>query len=518
MIGKFVGLSLQSEPSIAEGIRRANSVLARGEKVWRWTGPGTPQLQHGDLVFPESSGSDGLSRTHGVEPPGDGSSCHLVRLTAGPVALLWDKSFFWGYLAVMALRDLGFTFDLVSAQGVRGGALSSYQLLVVPGGWASLKSEALGPDGRNELRRFVRQGGSYLGLCGGAGLALRVDEGLGLLPVARKPLTERLPNCSGSIRVRRSGDHALWCGLPDEASFQVWWPSQFEILEPETVQVVGCYHQPGDDFFVSDLNVFETQAAGIDWRLLERDYEINLDPRILLGEPAVLEGRFGAGRVLLSYPHLETPGDAQGNLALFNVWYDLLATAAPAEKGPGVESLPPSFDPASVTLLQRIAEEAEELVTLGAYLELWTWRNSWLLQWRRGVRGAEFGTLCLLLQGLREQAERCLGTGHNAPEISRAVQGVEKVWRSFKTRARALLEAEAQESSAGKSDGSQEFGESVHALRMEIFNCVHCYGSKSYGGLYRPLLDAVDSLLFRSLQAARRASRTTPAAPWPLSR
>jgi hypothetical protein len=517
MIEKCLLLNFQSEPSTAEGIRRANSVLARAERVWRWTGPDTSQLQHGDLVFPESLGGDDLSGSHAVELPGDRSS-HLSRLTAGPVALFWDKSFFWGYLAVRSLTDLGFTFDLVSAEAIRSGALCSYQLVAVPGGWASLKSEALGPEGRNEVRRFVRRGGSYLGLCGGAGLALRVDEGLGLLPVARKPLTERLPNCSGSIRIRRRVNHPLWCGIPDEVSFQVWWPSQFEILEPETVQVVGSYHEPADDFFVSDLNVLETQAAGMDWRLLERDYEINLDPRILFGEPAVLEGRFGAGRVLLSYPHLETPGDAQGNLALFNVWYDLLATAASPEKGIGVERPPSSFDPESVTLLQRIAEEAEELIALGQRLELWSWRNPWLLQWRRGVRGAEFGTVCLLLQGLREQAKRCLTVPHNPPEIAVAVRELRKAWRSFKARAQSLLEAEAQDLRGRKSESAQELGASVHALRMEIFNCVHCYGSKSYGGLYRPLLDAVDSLLFRSLQAGRRVPRANPAASRPLRR
>jgi len=517
MIGKLIRLSLRSEPLMAEGIRRANSALAQGERVWRWTGPNTPQVHHGDLLFSEPAARDRLPGADARELPGD-CSTHLVCLRPGPVAFLWDKSFLWGYLAVMTLRDLGFTFDLISAEGVRSGALSSYQLVVVPGGWASLKSEALGPEGRDELRRFVRRGGSYLGLCGGAGLALRVDEGLGLVPVARKPPTERLANCSGSIRVRGSGNHALWCGLPREVSFQVWWPSQFEILEPETIQVLGSYGEPDDDFFVSDLNVLQTQAAEIDWRLLERDYEINLDPRILLGEPAVLEGRFGAGRVLLSYPHLETPGHTQGNLALFNLWHDLLATAVPARKGPAVEPPPPCFDPESITLLHGMAEEAEELVALGERLELWNWRNPWLLQWRRGIRGAEFGTVCVLLQGLREQAERCLGARHNPPEISLTAQGLGKLWRSFKERGQSLLEAEARELVGRKSDGTQEFGGSVHALRMEIFNCVHCYGSKSYGGLYRPLLDALDSLLFRSLQAGRRVPRTNGAAPRPSRR
>jgi hypothetical protein len=165
-----------------------------------------------------------------------------------------------------------------------------------------------------------------------------------------------------------------------------------------------------------------------------------------------------------------------------------------------------------------MAEEAEELVALGERLELWNWRNPWLLQWRRGVRGSEFGTVCLLLQGLREQAERCLGARHHPPEISLAVQGLGKSWRSFKERGQSLLQAEAQELSGRKSDGTQGFGGSVPSLRMEIFNCVHCYGSKSYGGLYRPLLDAIDSLLFCSLRAGRRVPGTSPAAPWPSRR
>jgi hypothetical protein len=165
-----------------------------------------------------------------------------------------------------------------------------------------------------------------------------------------------------------------------------------------------------------------------------------------------------------------------------------------------------------------MAEEAEALVALGERLELWNWRNPWLLQWRRGVRGSEFGTVCLLLQGLRDQAERCLGVRHHPPEISLAVQGLGKSWRSFKERGQSLLQAEAHELSGRKSDGTQGFGGSVPSLRMEIFNCVQCYGSKSYGGLYRPLLDAVDSLLFRTLQAGRRVPRRNPAAPWPSRR
>ena len=53
-------------------------------------------------------------------------------------------------------------------------------LLIVPGGWASDKTAALRQEGRDAVREFVRNGGSYLGICGGAGFALDTRDGLGL--------------------------------------------------------------------------------------------------------------------------------------------------------------------------------------------------------------------------------------------------------------------------------------------------------------------------------------------------
>jgi hypothetical protein len=299
---------------------------------------------------------------------------YLMVLSPGRVALLWDKSFLWGYLAVYTLRDLGFSFDLVTAADISKGALRGYQALMVPGGWASLKCEALGPEGMEQVRRFVEMGGSYLGICGGAGLALQVDEGLGLLPATRKPMSERLPNFSGSIRIQRDSSHPFWWGLQEESCFQVWWPSQFELIEPERIQVLGKYGEPGSDFCVSDLNVQAAEAAGYDWKDLEKNYEINLDPKRLLNEPAVLQGTYGKGRVVLSYPHLDTPGDTAGNMALFNIWYYLLnaTNLCQSPRAEGVRSartIP--VDGESRKRAREMALEAEKLVAFGEIFELW---------------------------------------------------------------------------------------------------------------------------------------------------
>ncbi len=504
-------IKLNQHDKTPEIIKSVNRLISSGEAVCAWQGPPTDFADPGDLIFSSATSRD-LPTAQIVELP-KSEIFHLALFKPGRVALLWDKSFLWGYLAVKSLRDLGFSFDLVTAKAVRHGALDGFQLLIVPGGWASLKSANLGAVGRYKLRRYVASGGGYLGLCGGAGLALQVDEGLSLLPVKRKPMAERLPNFSGSIRVRRTSTHSLWWGLQGEVPFQVWWPSQFELVDPNKIKVLGRYGLPEDDFCVSDINVCEAEAAELDWESLERDYQINLDPSRLLGEPAVLEGQFGKGRVILSYPHLETPGDAAGNMALFNIWYDLLDTALsksssdPERRGPAKVV---QIDEENLERTRRITRESEELVALGESYNLWSWRNPWLLKWNRGVPGAEFGTVSVLLQGLATELERTGGMASifNSPalqDIDEQFEKLEELWSLFRDKGRALVE---EEGSGLRSSNREEKGAKLspqgRVLRTEIFDCVQCYGSKSYGGLYRQILDQIDTLLLGSLLADLR--------------
>lgn len=489
-----------------EAIKTVNWCITQDKPVYRWRGPQTSYAGGGDLFF--SSDIDVLASAEFIELP-ESAIDNLDPLKPGRVAMLWDKSFLWGYLAVSTLRELGFSFDLLTAEAVRKDALKGYQLVIVPGGWASLKSEALGASGRDRLRRFVRSGGGYLGLCGGAGLALQVDEGLSLLPVARKPMVERLPNFSGSIRIRRKTAHPLWWGLEEEVSFQVWWPSQFDLMMPEKIQVLGTYGNPERDFCVSDLNVCDTLAAEHDWEQLERAYGINLDPERLLNEPAVVEGKCGEGRVLLSYPHLETPGDVSGNLALFNIWYDLLATSVGRDRGdPDMKSFSRVIQVSddNLALAQRMAQEAEELVALGESYRLWSWRNPWLLQWKRGIRGSEFGTISVLLQGLAKELALRGGividsTALSQQKIEGYFEELAELWDVFKSKSHALIEEEEQGLRRNEAEAGIELSPQARALRKEIFNCVQCYGSKSYSGLYRQLLDKIDTLLLGTLQA-----------------
>jgi hypothetical protein len=497
---------LHHPESFPHVLRTVNRHILKSKTVYRWQGSPTSFACPGDLFLASEISKEVPAFSESVELP-ESALNHLVQLKPGRAALLWDKSFLWGFLAVNTLRDLGFSFDLLTATDVRGGALAGYQLLVVPGGWAGIRSEELGVSGREELRRHVYRGGAYLGICGGAGLALQVDEGLALVPVTRKPIADRLPNFSGSIRVRQASSHSLWWSLRGEEVFQVWWPSQFDLLEPDKIKVLGRYGRPESDFSVSDLKVSEFLAAGRDWKQFEEAYQINLDPERLINEPAVLESRYGEGRVLLSYPHLETPGDAPGNTALFNIWYDLLNNSVVRAHGDFDKVSPPRITEVGGKILERIGEiarEARMLVALGERHSLWSWRNSWLLQWKRGVRGAEYGTISVLLTGLVDELEKTGAVAIVSPtplkvEMVEEVQRLEELWRLFQGKSRFLLEEEGRELNCENEIISSKLSPELRTLRREVFNCVHCYGSKSYGGLYRRLLDQIDSLLLGAL-------------------
>ncbi|HVO68119.1 MAG TPA: BPL-N domain-containing protein, partial [Syntrophales bacterium] len=203
-------------------------------------------------------------------------------------ALLWDESFAWGLMAWRALKDEGLPFDLVRSEDVRGGALSPYRMLYVPGGWASNKISTLGDRGQEEIRRFVKEGGSYLGICGGAGMA--TEDGISLLPIRRKLTAERVPSFSGPVRLALTG-HIIWEGI-EKPVFFVWWPSQLEVRD-ERIRTLASYDEAQPDAFSSDIAVADGQIIG--WPVLEMRYGILLDPARLLGEPAVLEGHYGHG-------------------------------------------------------------------------------------------------------------------------------------------------------------------------------------------------------------------------------
>jgi hypothetical protein len=425
-----------------------------------------------------------------------------------PCALLWDESFLWGVMAVRALREAGLPFDLIRAEEIRKGVLSRYRMIFIPGGWASGKISALGEGGREMIRHFVAAGGRYLGICGGAGTA--IQDGLDLLPVRRRSSSERVPSFSGRIRLSLAR-HAIWKNV-ERPVFWAWWPSQFRIAD-SGIHVLAGYEEAEPDAFSSDIEIADGDAIG--WSGLERRYGILLDPARLRGGPAVVEGCFGRGRVILSLVHFDTPGDRNGGTVLQNLWAcpasDGSAHGEPITRGEKGKSDPspaekarqtaPDLSPAARESVCEIQAAVGDLIAAGARNFLWTWRNPLLLQWRRGVRGLEYSTLAVMIEEIAGRLCRSAARGaavrpalSEPPDPSSLQDNLEEIRGKlipFCEKAKRLLILERIGMMSGSLSPTVCSDADISRLRRELF------GSKiSHGGDFKHLIDSVDLLLY----------------------
>ena len=82
------------------------------------------------------------------------------------------------------LTAAGYRVTRVNATDIRAGKLAGAQVLIVPGGHCRLQATALGQDGCEVIKKFVADGGGYVGVCAGCYLASsHYKWSLHLLPV-----------------------------------------------------------------------------------------------------------------------------------------------------------------------------------------------------------------------------------------------------------------------------------------------------------------------------------------------
>jgi hypothetical protein len=411
----------------------------------------------------------------------------LVPMTR--IAFLWDESFLWGLMAFKSFTSLGLRPEIVTAREVKGGGLDGFDVLFVPGGWASDKTVALGALGAEEIRRFVKSGGGYLGFCGGAGLALDVEWGLSLTHVSRIPTKHRVPSFSGEIElVPGELSHPVWKGVRPPYEFHAWWPGQFHIGDGDGIKVVATYGKPGRDFCLADLPASDVSGHDSGWEKWENAYGINLDPGRLAGEPAIIETTYGKGKVFLSYLHLETPGDKKGNRALLNV-IEYLKPQKRASKGKGGTAKKPyPVSPAAKKASHAMMKAAREFILFGERNFLWYWRNSWVLQWRRGVRGVEYSMLYGMIKEIAERLKT--GEGFSDPALSEKVVAVSGRVIPFLEEAKALLLKERFALMNGGMSSIRSHDPEVDALREKLFS-----SSKRFGGEFKAILVMMDEVV-----------------------
>lgn len=417
-----------------------------------------------------------------------------------PIALFWDQSLVWGLICRQTLRKLGVPFHILSGSDIARGALEHYRVLLVPGGWAAHKIRVLGNAGRKQISQFIDRGGSYIGFCGGAGMALSSPPSLELVPFERMPLSERLPNSSGEVRIRGIKNHPAWQGLPEEISVSIWWPAQFAWQPLPRSLPLGFYTSPGKNFWIADLPLSDFAAHQMQWEDWEKIYGINLNPNRLLGQPAILEVRKGKGRLILSYPHLETPGDCWANRMLLNVLKYLDREASKNLYCNHPPPLPPQMigspvGDETIQSIESIKEIVDDLISFGERQLLWYWHLPWLLRWQRGIRGLEYGMLAVTVRFFQELSSGMAEPQPGADPWLESTKKLERDVREFCRLAKVLLLKEKLAAHSGNLSKLGKVNERVDGMRSFLFeNCMN------HGGLCRTIFDDLDRLLLQLLR------------------
>lgn len=178
---------------------------------------------------------------------------------------------------------------------IRNGALKNFDALVIPGGSANKEAASMGAEAREEVRRFVKEGGIYMGVCAGAYLSSQArDTYLGMLPLTTL-------------------DQKHWYRVDDGTPVDVeLTPTGMEVFGV-TKRNIRIVYENGPIFAAPDgkpddtympLGFFRSEVVGDGGQ-----------PGVMRGAPAMILSRYGRGIVLAISPHPEkTPGLKQVEL------------------------------------------------------------------------------------------------------------------------------------------------------------------------------------------------------------
>ncbi|MDE5831844.1 MAG: hypothetical protein K2H64_02475, partial [Desulfovibrio sp.] len=292
------------------------------------------------------------------------------------VLILWDCSHIWGILALRGFRTLGFNCRLVKSKDIsHGDALGKASgLLVVPGGSARLKANALGRPGLRAINKWVRAGGCYLGFCGGCGLALTSENSssLNLCPWTRGSYSKRIYHLiSGNVgAIFQDGK---------KATLPVWWPGRFAPTRDTEVEIIARYASPTEDLWLADAPYRD--VAGYDFA----DDKFLARSGFPAGDPLIIKGKSGDGDYVLSYSHLETPDSPDANLSLLEL-LGMTGKRVIPEWRPLSEDYPDkNTRTAAGELIARTLASVRELIKTGEEGGIFYKRRPWLAGWRDGV-------------------------------------------------------------------------------------------------------------------------------------
>lgn len=183
---------------------------------------------------------------------------------------------------------------LVGRHDMQPRVLEQFDVVVFPGGSGSKQGKAIGEDGRENLRQFVRDGGGVLGICAGAYLCTsHYDWSLQLMNASV---------FNQSMEVPGKGRKSMWFRGPStkvDVELTVRGAAVLGLAGTQSVRYQnGPILSPGEN---PSLPEFETWAF---FRSENGIYEAQKNT--MVGTPAIVTAEYGQGRVIAISPHFES--------------------------------------------------------------------------------------------------------------------------------------------------------------------------------------------------------------------
>jgi glutamine amidotransferase-like uncharacterized protein len=185
---------------------------------------------------------------------------------------------------VTALKKLDGTYIThITAEDIRRGNLKGMDVVVHPGGSGGGQGRRLGEDGRGAVRRFVSDGGGFIGFCAGAYLAsAQYSWSLHLLD-AKVFDRAHWARGTGTVQIQMTETGQQFFQT-DDASCQIHYGQ-------------GPLLVPGRDPDIADYQPLAIYATGIAKK--------GAPEGVMPGTTAIALGQFGRGRVICFSPHPE---------------------------------------------------------------------------------------------------------------------------------------------------------------------------------------------------------------------
>ncbi|MES2595244.1 MAG: BPL-N domain-containing protein [Verrucomicrobiota bacterium] len=197
---------------------------------------------------------------------------------------LYDDSGSAGQGVPKVSEQLGKCSDIevikLNRDGIRAG-LDGYDVVIFTGGTSGRQANTIGVVGREQVRRFIKAGGGYVGICAGAYLAC---DGFswGLKILDAKTPSPKWERGIAELKIESTDDGQKLLGLPAETMVKY---HNGPLLVPANNPAIPDFEP---------LTFFRTEIA-----------KNGSPPDIMVNTPAVVQGQFGAGRVIVCSPHPE---------------------------------------------------------------------------------------------------------------------------------------------------------------------------------------------------------------------